>query len=1161
MKRWLAVCALFAGALGAAAQSRTLWQIGRFDHSSREFHDSFGVDYTSDSSAVKFVVGQSTNDAWLRFQPGPANGVAGGRLHPFNIRFSLAEAPHGTYALRIAVLYETPRLSTLRVEINGHAGDLRFQPRLDYAAGDWEGTFVPQTSSAERTILLPAAWLHTGENRVVLTALDVPETPQNSQGDIAPGESGIVYDALSLTEHVRAVRPSVHLSATPTIFFTRAEADLREQVEVCADAEAGARLPLQLGMHAGSYAQTVPITGPTHEFGDSCAMFEVPEWTGTRSAELSAGETRETVSLTAQKKWTILVVPHEHLDIGFTDYRQKVAELQSQSLDGVLDLLPQHPEFRWTMDGSWVADQFLSSRSPQRVHQFFDAVRAGQIIVPQQYANLHTGVASLEGLARSLYFSHTLAREQGLPVGAANITDVPSYSWSYASILHDAGVRYFAAASNSWRAPIMLQGRWNEKSPFYWEGPDGGRVLMWYSRAYLQLASMFGVPPTTEAVHDALPVFLQAYERAAYHASSVILFGSQLENTTLDRAQVTLPGEWAKTYAFPRLQFSTFGDALKDIEHQFGGSIPTYRGDFGPYWEDGFTSDAHATAVHRANQQRFLNAEVMSTVPFLLDRNVHADDATLSDAWKNTTLFDEHTWTAVSATTQPEGDQNLRQSAEKRRQPDRAADDLNDTIERSFAQLEAHIAPKEASVLVFNSLAWPRSGWLEADLPDGVQIVDPETRKPVAQYELRVEKGTVLPGFGGRTHRVRFRAEDVPAIGYKLFPMRVAAIATNAAGGSAHSNTVLENAFYRVTLDPESAGIRSIWDKELQRELVDPTAPFRFGSYVYVTGADDMPNNSLYRYGAGLPVPQLASHPASHGTLMSVEAHPGEQVAVLEASAPNTPSIRTEITLPDDAKRIDLRVTVRKNATLSREAVYIAFPFASRAPQFSYDTQTGWVDPARDELAGGSHEWYAAQHWAAVHDEGASMGVICVDAPMVALGDIVRGTWPTSFSPHSSSVFSWLMSNYWSTNFMASQGGEVTERYSIVSSRSFDPATLTRTAWQAMTPLESDMVSASAHPQEPATQSFLQIDNKDVALTTWKRAEDRTGTILRLVELAGHEQSVHVHVPAGITKTATCSLLEDCSQPVAVTDSGVSLTMHPFSIVTLKLMREAQSSQ
>ena len=139
-------------------------------------------------------------------------------------------------------------------------------------------------------------------------------------------------------------------------------------------------------------------------------------------------------------------------------------------------------------------------------------------------------------------------------------------------------MRYFAAASNSWRAPLILQGRWNEKSPFFWEGPDGGKVLMWYSRAYLQLAYMFSVPPTTEAVHDALPVFLQAYARPEYHSSSVILFGSQMENTPLDRGQVTLPAEWTKSYTYPRLEFSTFKDAMMRIEADFGGSIQTYRG-------------------------------------------------------------------------------------------------------------------------------------------------------------------------------------------------------------------------------------------------------------------------------------------------------------------------------------------------------------------------------------------------------------------------------------------------------------------------------------------------------------------------------------------------------------------------------------------------------
>jgi alpha-mannosidase len=66
-----------------------------------------------------------------------------------------------------------------------------------------------------------------------------------------------------------------------------------------------------------------------------------------------------------------------------------------------------------------------------------------------------------------------------------------------------------------------------------------------------------------------------------------------------------------------------------------------------------------------------------------------------------------------------------------------------------------------------------------------------------------------------------------------------------------------------------------------------------------------------------------------------------------------------EISLPGDAKRINFRYSIHKDAVLSKEAVYIAFPFAAEKPEFTYDTQNGFVNPGRDELAGGSREWYA----------------------------------------------------------------------------------------------------------------------------------------------------------------------------------------------------------
>ena len=86
--------------------------------------------------------------------------------------------------------------------------------------------------------------------------------------------------------------------------------------------------------------------------------------------------------------------------------------------------------------------------------------------MPAQYCNLLTGYASLETLYRSLYNSKAFSSKYGLPFVYANITDVPTYSGSYPSILASSGVKYWVAAANNYRAPVFFHEHWNEKSPF-----------------------------------------------------------------------------------------------------------------------------------------------------------------------------------------------------------------------------------------------------------------------------------------------------------------------------------------------------------------------------------------------------------------------------------------------------------------------------------------------------------------------------------------------------------------------------------------------------------------------------------------------------------------------------------------------------------------------
>jgi alpha-mannosidase len=223
---------------------------------------------------------------------------------------------------------------------------------------------------------------------------------------------------------------------------------------------------------------------------------------------------------------------------------------------------------------------------------------------------------------------------------------------------------------------------------------------------------------------------------------------------------------------------------------------------------------------------------------------------------------------------------------------------------------------------------------------------------------------------------------------------------------------------------------------------------------------------------------------------------------------------------------------------------------------FNYANQVGWVNPAKDELAGGSREWYVAHEWAAVSGNEFTAAVTPIDAPLVNFGDIMRGKWPTEFHPASGTIFSWVMNNYWGTNFQAWQGGDFTFRYAITSSDRLDPVALTRFGSDALTPLESAGVAGSFDKTQLPVEggSFLKIDNPTVSLSTWKLAEDGDGSILRLQETSGGTAQVAVTSPfLSFSRAWDCSLVEDNRSEIPVSDGVIRTTLGPFEVKTIRV--------
>ncbi len=1126
----LGLLTLAAGAWAQPAQNVAVWHIGSFDHTAAEFSGRAG-----DQPVIVDADAPDAARRWPASQSGTLNAESAPQSHTRLVRFHLAGPPSGTYVLDFAILAGNPRVPRLDLDLNGTPGTAYLDRALSYHA---EGRAdSPINAESRVTVLVPAVALRQGANELRITAVD--DAPDEN------GDSEITWDALALRHlPAAAIAPAVIYEAT--YFFTTQDGVTREVITATVTTHemvSGGKLTLSL---AGSEYHADLAPG---RFGQQRFEFRVPEFAAATelrtTVDLNGKSYPTGTRLAPKRKLTVYIVPHTHLDIGFTDYQPKIEELQNRNLDRLLEEMRRDPDMRFSLDGAWLAEQFLRTRSAASQREFMDLVRAGRISIPAQYANLMAGGAGLETLLRSTYAGRALNAQAGRAADYANITDVPAVPWAYASVLNAAGVKYFAEGANDDRGPQPLIGRWQTRSPFWWQGPDGSKVLMAYTRQYSNLWFICGLPPHEAGCRQSLPVFFQTFESPGYHPDTVLMFGSQLENTDLIPGEGEFVRRWNEKYAFPHLQLATFRDYFEHIEKTDAAQLATVRGDFGPYWEDGIGTDAQYAALYRHTEARAPAVETLASLAALAHPEWAPPLDRLHRLWTDLVLYAEHTYTSSGGYSRPTSDESIGQIRTKHFDVDDARETAHWIAQESMSRLMDSIRISPPAMVVFNSLGHERSALVEADLDNSMRLVD-SADKPVP-----VE--TLLSGEGYR--HVRFMAERVPALGYRVYKMeRSQNVSAPAAPAPA---TTFENAFYRVTVDPARGAISSIFDKQLNRELVDPHSPYLLDQYLYVSGGD---NARLIHITEHLPTAKLVVTPSGNASAASVTRTSWGSSLTYRAAGPHAPAINVEIRLFDAEKKIEIVNRFDKQPVSDKEAIYFAFPFAAPDPQFEYEGQTGTVNPARDELAGGNREWYCTGHWARVSGGGISAAVLPLDSPLVTFGDINRGLWPEKFEPKSATIFSYALNNYWHTNFPRVERGEFRFAYVLTSGADLNPATLSRLGRDSLTPLElgeldrNDKVGLRG-TLPGAEASLLSLTGDGVELESLKPAEDGNGYIARLLETAGRSATARISSRLlAIDRAWLSTAVEDNLRELPLQAGALEVPIQPYSIATVRVL-------
>ncbi len=844
----------------------------------------------------------------------------------------------------------------------------------------------------------------------------------------------------------------------------------------------------------------------------------------------------------------VVVVFKTHFDIGYTDLaRNVVAKYRTSMIDNALKVcdeakaMPAEHRFVWTLSG-WPMQQILwSGQTPQRRARVVEAVRDGRLVWHALPASLHTESLDLEDLVRGMEFSSHLSRQFNMPLPRdAKMTDVPAHTWVLATILKHAGVSFMHIGCNGGSATV-------EVPPlFWWEGPDGSRMLTMYSGDYGTGLK----PPANWPYKTWLALIHEGDNHGPPTAEEV--------KRLLAQAARELPGV---RVCMGRL--SDFGDAILKENPK----LPAVRADLADTWIKGLMSMPIETKLARNVRPQIAALDALGTLLPAWGVRVPSNRDAVAAAYEGSLMFGEHTW-GFDAKNCPRLYGKAWEEARAAGKYARLEDSWGEkaayirkaagvTRAATTVDLEAlaravHVAGPR--IVVFNPLPWPRDGMV------ALQV------SPKAAYGLKdaaTDQAVLCQQEGGR---LEFLARDVPAMGYRTY---VAGPLPGPLDGKGTPSATLENSCLRLRLDPARGVVASLVDKRSGRELVDPASEYGLGQYVYERFDADEAAAYVRTYCRNLapwefedfakfnlpPAKEFPHVTASPGNFqLSVSRGALRTVATMRAVAgkvvPHDVTLR--VTLAADQPYVDLEWRVAdKKADPWPEGGWLCFPLKIDQPRFRLGRLGSVTDPAKDILRGGNFDTFCVNTGLNVLGSDATgVGLCPIDSPLVSLGYPGLYRHSRTFEPRKPLVLVNLFANVYGTNFQQWIGGTWSSRVRLwaVDGKKLESDLITP-AWEARSPLQAAMLDGAAG-WLPPSQAGIELSRQGVLVTALGPNPDGSGTLVRLWEQAGEGGACTLRLPGELGKAVLqpCDLRgEPQGKPILPHEGRHEIRLAPFA--------------
>ncbi|WP_408008226.1 glycosyl hydrolase [Pseudalkalibacillus sp. A8] len=780
-------------------------------------------------------------------------------------------------------------------------------------------------------------------------------------------------------------------------------------------------------------------------------------------------------------KKELLFIHHSHTDIGYTERQEKITRYHVDFIKQAIEICnkiekgikPEWEGFRWVCENTWQVEQFLQNASEQEKEDFKYFLNKGYINISGNYLNM-TELLDADILTEKIRRGVETVSTYGKKPVSAMTADINGYAWGYADSLYDNGIEHLFSCIHTHHGMYPLN---KKQNAFYWESPKGNKVLTWVGDMYYIGNDVCFAPlggnsynfrgddmenyvytDTMKVAETRIFRYLDELKKDGYEFSFVpfTISGVMTDNAPPNGKIMEFIHSWNEKHGDDTparmVSLDEFFEKLKNESID----IPTYRGDWNDWWADGVGSTMAAVKNFREGQRNYQLANKLA------NKNIKLNEELKKEVEDQLLLYAEHTWGYSSSVSEPwatlVNDLDLRKTGHSIQGTVAAAKNLDILLEQKgavsistnhnqqFKIINPHEEKMKDTVKLFVDF-WECIEGKPAEpsnFDNEIEIVDEEGRVYPSQ-SIVVARGIdveVLVELDAKEERLlsmkRKEQQEV------FVPKRKAVIGAEGVRDIVLYEEMesLKNSLYQVRTEyftimlDEEIGIQDILDNADQKSILNAKCKHKAFSGIYertpIQTDPYMERRLMGRNRKSPSTKRFVSKVKNISKVMDGDLFTTIAIAFeLEGTEIYEVHIKAYYQLP----KLDFSVRLHKTSSWNPENLYLSLPFSTNETEELWLEKSGCViRPGIDQLPYSNTEFYLLQDGLAYISNNKTLQIALKDVPLVTLGNLE--SHPIVLADKKEELqhqplYSWVMNNFWETNFKVDLSGFYEFDYSV----------------------------------------------------------------------------------------------------------------------------------